>query len=168
MDSRTFDRQELSAVIESLPEGTEFPLVVTGHSMEPFFINRQTIVYLLKDSTYEPRVGDVVFFCRLDGAFVLHRVRTIRPDGKLVINGDAQTWTEVIAPEQIVAHVTHYRRREKGRDRRMDSAGCRFWKTIWRPLKPIHAFTATCYYYWTRIPYKLGIKKDKKETSVEQ
>ncbi len=154
-------------IMSGMPDQTEFSLKVTGSSMVPTFLDKQSMAWLKKDAAYTPRAGDVVFFIREDGAFVLHRILKIRKDGKLVMNGDAQTWTEVIDPAQIMARMTHYVQKPDGKDRSADSFYCRNWQWWWRKLRPIHAIWARLYYYWHRIPYKLGIKKDVIETSAE-
>lgn len=164
MNYQMIDRTGMDEILDVIPEGQEFALRVTGYSMVPFFLNRISTVFLVRRADYVPHVGDVVFFKRLgDGAYVLHRVNRIRtmPDGRViyVINGDAQSWREVIFADQIVAHVTHFIRTKK--DYRMDSFRCRCWAALWRPLRFMHPFAARMNYYWRRLPYKLGLKKDK-------
>ena len=85
--------------------------------------------------------------------------------GTVRLNGDAQTWTELIYPSQIMAHVTHFIRTEGGKDRSMDSFRCRFVAWCWPSLRPIHAIHAKLSYYCGRVPYKLGIKKEKKASA---
>lgn len=152
------DRDGLAACIDGLGPGEEFPLLVTGGSMVPFLLNRRTTVFLAREENYVPRVGDIVLFRRLSGAFVLHRIHRIQPDGVLVINGDAQAWTEMILPDQICCRVTHFVRTK--RDIRVESRSYRFWCGLWRHVRPLHGVAAAGYYYWHRIPYKLGFKKD--------
>ena len=163
LNYRMVDRQDMSEILATVPFDQEFALRVTGTSMVPFLLNRRSTVFLVRQQAYTPRVGDIVFFRRLrDGSYVLHRINAIKKDKSgrtwLVINGDAQFWRETILPSQICAHVTHFIRTE--RDIRMSERQCRFWAAVWRPLRFIHAPVARLYYYWTRLPYKLGIKKE--------
>lgn len=151
-------RGELTAFLLTMQPGEELSMLVTGNSMVPFLLNRRSTVYLIRDEVYEPHVGDIVLFRRVDGTYVLHRVHKIRKDGLLVINGDAQRWTELILPRQVCCHVTHFVRTKK--DIRVDAASQRFYRWVWRHLRLIHGVAASGYYYWHRVPYKLGFKKD--------
>ena len=155
----------MKELMDSLPDRAELPLVVTGHSMSPVFLHGRTTVFLYKDPAYLPRRGDVVFACRQDGSFVLHRINKVFDNGTVRLNGDAQTWTEVIASGRIMARVTHYVRTEGAKDRSMDSFRCRFTAWLWPSLRPIHAIHAKLSYYCGRVPYKLGIKKEKKASA---
>ncbi len=156
MDSdslKIVDRYQMLAFIEQTEDGGIIPLRVTGFSMRPTLLDRRSIVYLKKDSTYVPRRGDIVLFARPDRALVLHRVVKLLPDGTLLINGDAQNWTEIIQPGQILAHVTHFQRRV-----RMVSAENRLYRLyvrLWMPLRPLHPPLARINHIWHRIPYKL-------------
>lgn len=151
-------RDELTTFLAEIRPGEEFSLLVTGNSMVPFLLDRRSTVYLTREEAYVPHVGDIVLFRRADGAYVLHRVHKIRKDGVLVINGDAQRWTEFILPQQVCCRVTHFVRTKK--DIRADATSQRFCRWAWRHMRPIHAVAASGYYYWHRIPYKMGFKKD--------
>ena len=53
------------------------------------------------------RRGDIVFYERASGQFVMHRIRRVHRDGSLDILGDAQTETETgILPQQVFARAT--------------------------------------------------------------
>ena len=86
-----------------------------------------------------PRVGDVILFCREGGqALVLHRVLSRYADGSFQVGGDAQTWTEVVRPEQILGVVT-WLSRNGGKAfpaRRLDQRA--LWGLWWvlRPWRP--------------------------------
>lgn len=164
MNYKLVDRSDMDEILKAIPEGQEFALRVTGHSMIPFFLDRISTVFLVNSPDYVPKRGDVVFFRRYqDGSYVLHRINAVKKakDGQIyyVINGDGQFWREKIQPFQICAHVTHFIRTE--RDHSMSERKMRVWAAVWRPLRFIHAPAARLYYYWTRLPYKLGIKKNK-------
>ena len=90
-----------------LEEDLLVPLLVTGGSMVPFLRHRRDVVYIRGIRYQSPRVGDVILFCREGGqALVLHRVLSRYADGSFQVGGDAQTWTEVVRPEQILGVVT--------------------------------------------------------------
>ena len=75
-----------------LREGAELPLVVSGGSMLPFLAPGRDSV-LLKAPDRPLRRGDIVFYRRRNGMYVLHRLLRIR-DGACWMVGDAQTLVE--------------------------------------------------------------------------
>lgn len=162
---RTMDREDFRQFILDLPVGSSFNLRVTGNSMMPTFLNRVSVVQLKRvdSATYVPHVGEVVLFWRatIDRPFVLHRIYRIRKDGMVIINGDGQTWCEEIDRVQILCTLTHVTRRKKCVP--VTRLSFRLWSAVWRPLRPIHRVGAVCCYYWHRVPYKLGLKKEDTE-----
>ncbi len=158
------DREALAACIAALRPGEELPLLVTGNSMVPFLLNRRSTVFLVREPDYVPRVGDIILCRRIDGAYILHRIHKIRKDGVLILNGDAQRWTELILPQQVCCRVAHFVRTK--RDIRTDSRSYRFCRWLWRGLRPLHAVAASGYYYWHRIPYKLGQERPAKKSKA--
>lgn len=80
------------------------------------------------------RRGDILLFRRDSGEYLLHRVAKAEP-GKLVMNGDSQAWTEAIRPEQVLAAVSHIRRKGK-------LISCRRWDYrlytfLWQAMRPV-------------------------------
>ena len=92
-----------------LKQGAELPLVVSGESMLPFLRPGRDTVYL-KGVQGPLQAGDIAFFRRADGAYVLHRV--VRAEsGKYWFLGDAQDRVEGPLPAACVfACVTAVRR----------------------------------------------------------
>lgn len=154
---QTLDRDSMLALLRDVPDGEEILLRVTGGSMMPLLFHNRSVVYLRRETAYQPRKGDIVLFRRLDGAFVLHRVHKLEENGCLVINGDAQRWTERILPIQVMATVTHFVRRK--RDVSVESPGYRLYKALWCPLRFLHPLGARLVHYWHRIPQKLFGKR---------
>ena len=93
---REIDRMQMLMLLHQAEEGTVIPLMITGMSMTPFLFHKQSIAFLKKDSGYQPKVGDIVFFVRTDMSAVLHRIVKINKNGTLIIKGDAQRWREEI------------------------------------------------------------------------
>lgn len=89
-------------------------------------------------------MGRIVFFRRADGSFFLHRIRRIRKDGSLLICGDAQSWTEVIAPDQVLAVVIAVQR-ETGRLISVRSLGWRLTSALWYPTRPFRYWLLPVY-----------------------
>lgn len=156
--TNTVSRETMAALLRSLPEGAEFSLRVTGWSMMPLLFHGRSTVTLVRQRAYKPRKGDIVLFCRPDGAFVLHRVHRVEMGGILVINGDAQKWTERILSVQVTAKVTGICRRR--REISVDSPGYRAYRALWCPLRALHPLGAGIVYLWHRIPEKLFAQKN--------
>lgn len=152
-DARMVDRLDFLRIMTVAEDGSVIPLLVTGTSMLPFLLDRRSVVYLEKDRSYQPKRGDIVLFLRPDGAWVLHRVVRLLPNGKLLINGDGQAWTETIMPQQIMARVVRICRRK--RIFSTENVIYRVLSRMWMPLRPIHPIGARICYIWHRLPYKL-------------
>ena len=152
-DTRTVDRLDFLRIMTVAEDGSVIPLLVTGTSMLPFLLDRRSVVYLEKDRSYQPKRGDIVLFLRPDGAWVLHRVVRLLPNGKLLINGDGQAGTETIMPQQIMARVVRICRRK--RIFSTENVIYRVLSRMWMPLRPIHPIGARICYIWHRLPYKL-------------
>ena len=153
----TLDREAMAELLRSLPEGEELLLQVTGWSMMPMLFHGRSTVTLVRERAYTPKKGDVVLFRRPTGEFVLHRVCKVEPSGLLLINGDAQSWTERILPVQVVAKVTGFYRRR--REISVGNRGYRIYCALWCPLRPLHPLGAKAVYFWHRVPEKLFSKK---------
>lgn len=131
-------RELVPLILEKLKQGEEFPLVVTGHSMSPTLYHLRDRVYLVSAEKREPKKYDIVLFVRKDGAYVLHRILSVLPDGKYLINGDAQTWTESIERSQILAVVGRIER--NNRQISCDNNYYKAYVTFWIWLKPIRGY----------------------------
>ena len=111
-----------------LREGAELPLVVSGESMLPFLRPGRDTVYL-RGASAPLRRGEIAFYRRWNGVYVLHRVVRTEP-GKYWFVGDAQARVEGPLPEKCVfAYVTAVRRGE--RLIRPDNAVWRFFAGPW-------------------------------------
>lgn len=92
-----------------LRDGAELPLVISGESMLPFLRPGRDTVFLRQPDAPLQR-GDIAFYRRFDGSYILHRVYRAEP-GMYWFLGDAQTRVEGPLPAQCVfAHVTAVRR----------------------------------------------------------
>ncbi|MGM9642189.1 MAG: S24/S26 family peptidase [Eubacteriales bacterium] len=129
---------ELAAL---LSDGAAIPVVVTGSSMLPFLKEGTDTVWLEKKSAYKR--GRIVFFRRENGSFVLHRVRKCLPDGRMLMNGDAQSWCEIINPDQALAEVVAVTR--KGKTRRADCFVYKLRDALWYPTRFCRPFIFAVY-----------------------
>lgn len=126
--------RDAAAMAEIFESGGIFPLVVTGASMSPYLRDRVDTVHLRKPDTLY--VGQILFYRRHSGEFILHRLRQVRSDGSLLMNGDAQHWCEIIRREQVLAAVlavTH----KNGKMRRETAVGAVLWRVLWYPTRPL-------------------------------
>ena len=72
---RKVDTGKYMKIIRSLlEEGKEVPLVVTGNSMLPFLVDGRDQV-LIKEVNRSLRKGDIAFFQRKNGQYIMHRIR---------------------------------------------------------------------------------------------
>ena len=117
VDTETLMRDYRSA----LADGAELPLVVSGGSMRPFLAPGRDTVYL-RAPDRPLRRGDIAFYRRADGQYVLHRICRAR-GGQFWFAGDAQDVREGPLPASCVfAYVTAVRR--KGR---LEKPGTPLW-----------------------------------------
>ena len=93
-------------------EGREVNLTIAGNSMAPFLIHGRDTICFRKPSR-EIKVGDMVFYQRKNGQFVMHRVWKVDKKGYYIV-GDAQTEIEgPVEKGQIFAVVTKVKRQGK-------------------------------------------------------
>ena len=105
-------RMYVSMLRELVREGKEVSMLITGSSMSPFLLSHKDTICF--KAPWRPlRRGDMVFYERESGQFVMHRIYKLRKEG-LYIVGDAQREIEgPVNPSQIFAVVTKARRRGK-------------------------------------------------------
>ena len=141
---RIVDNQEYMKVVRSiLEEGKEVPLVVTGNSMMPFLIDRRDQV-LIKRIERPLKKGDIAFFQRENGQYIMHRIHFMRKDDRTGENqfyfiGDGQKNIEgPIKETQIFGVITGVLRKGKYLDEHTFT--WRLFKNIWRyviPFRPL-------------------------------
>jgi phage repressor protein C with HTH and peptisase S24 domain len=112
-DTRLADNREYLGILsELLAEGRSVNLAIAGNSMSPFLIHGRDQV-LLVPLTEQPHVGDIIFYRRTDGSYVLHRLCRVT-EKEYIFIGDNQTQTEHgIFRDQLLAKVTAVKRNEK-------------------------------------------------------
>lgn len=134
---KVVDTREYVTMLRGLvEEGREVSMVIAGSSMSPFLIHKRDVIYF-RSPDRPFRTGDMVFYLRDNGRYVMHRICRVRPEGYYLV-GDAQTAVEgPIRPDQIFARITKVRRKE-----RWLAEGCFWWEffaRIWIrviPLRP--------------------------------
>ena len=102
----------ISILRELTEQGKEVNLLIAGNSMAPF-LKHQSDMIVFKRPERELRKGDMVFYQRVNGQFVMHRIWKVKPDGYYLV-GDAQSDVEgPVRREQIFAIVTKVQRNGK-------------------------------------------------------
>jgi len=102
-------REYVSVLRELTEQGKEVSMLISGNSMSPFLIHERDYICFKKPDR-ELRAGDMVFYQRPTGRFVMHRIWKVKPDGYYIV-GDAQTEIEgPVKEEQIFAIITRVKR----------------------------------------------------------
>lgn len=100
----------VSALRELVASGQTVSVRIAGNSMAPFLVDtRDSICFHAPDRPF--RRGDMVFYQRETGQYVMHRIARVRAEGYYLV-GDAQQLLEgPIASEQIFAIVVQVQRK---------------------------------------------------------
>lgn len=121
-------------LLAAMEEAGTVLLIISGYSMTPFLAHRRDTVYLSKIDRPLKR-GDMVFYRRDSGAYILHRVYRVEKDTFTFV-GDAQIQLEPgIRPDQTLALVTAVRR--KGKLLRKGSFWWDFFEKVWIRMVPV-------------------------------
>ena len=134
--------QLVEPLLGLLEDTDSVPLVISGGSMTPFLAHGRDVVYLSKVRQPLKR-GDMVFYRRDSGTYVLHRIYRVEGESYTLL-GDAQTQTEPgIRPDQILARVTAVRR--KGKLLQKGSFRWDFFEKVWIRLVPLRPALRAAY-----------------------
>ena len=140
---REVDTQEYVSMLKELvEEGHQVSLLISGSSMAPFLIHHRDTIFFKKPDR-ELKVGDMVFYRRRDGRYVMHRICRIRPEGFYMI-GDAQK--EIEGPlnrEQVFGLVTAVKR--KGRLIQPGDFWWEFFARVWLRIIPLRGLINRIY-----------------------
>ena len=110
---RTVNTGEYVSILKELTkEGKEASLLISGSSMSPFLIHQRDTIYFRHPDRALKR-GDMVFYQRANGQYVMHRIYKKRPEG-LYLVGDNQTVIEgPLNENQVFALVCAVKRKGK-------------------------------------------------------
>lgn len=142
------DTREYIGVLRQLvEEGREVSCCVSGGSMAPFLADGRDYVLLTKAE--DPlRRGDVVFFERSDGRFILHRILKCTPQGYYMV-GDGQSCVEgPVAREQVFAKLKAAKR--KGVWIGPGNFWWEFFARVWICLVPFRKNIQKAYLFFRR------------------
>ena len=126
-----------------LDQGKEVSIVITGNSMSPFLIHgRDEILISPPEGTWKK--GDMAFYQRKSGQYIMHRICRVTPEGNCYFVGDAQEVIEgPIAPEQIFGKITKVKR--KGKWIGPGNFWWEFFEHVWIRVIPFRAFLRKLY-----------------------
>lgn len=135
-------REYVSVLKELVEEGKEVRMLISGSSMSPFLIHaRDSIFFSAPDGPL--KTGDMVFYRRTSGQYVMHRICRVRPEGYYLV-GDAQTAVEgPIKREQIFARINKVERKGK-----LLAPGCFWWEFfehVWIRMIPVRPLFVRVY-----------------------
>lgn len=144
VNARYVDTQEYVSVMRKLVnEGKEVSMLVAGSSMSPFLIHYRDTIFFAKPQR-PLRAGDMVFYQRDNGQFIMHRIIKVRRDGCYDIVGDNQTEIEQgVRRDQIFALITKVKR--KGKWIAPGDFWWVFFAHVWRRLIPVRHIIAKGY-----------------------
>jgi hypothetical protein len=135
-----YPMEQLAPVImEFLGEGKQVIITGRGNSMLPLIRNGKDHIKLAPCKAEELEPGDVIFYRRSGGSYVIHRVIERSSDNTFTIKGDSQTWAERgIVKEQIYGRMVAYIRGDK--EVSVDNRIYRIYARFWTRSKIIRAF----------------------------
>lgn len=129
------DTREYVSVLRELTEqGKEVSLLISGNSMSPFLIHQRDYIYF-KKTDRKLKKGDMVFYQRDSGQYVMHRIWKVKPEGYYIV-GDAQTEIEgPVREDQIFARITKVQR--KGKWIEPGDFWWEFFEHVWIRMVPV-------------------------------
>lgn len=146
MIERVVDTNEYVTVLRELAEeGRVVSMLVVGSSMSPFLCHKRDYIYFTKPDR-ELRRGDMVFYQRDTGQYVMHRVYKRKKDGYYMV-GDAQTQIEgPLRRDQIFARIIKVKR--KGRIIEPGNFWWEFFEHVWIRIIPLRKVIEKLYSLW--------------------
>ena len=132
---KVIDTREYVSVLKQLTDdGREVSMRIAGNSMAPFLILERDTIFFRKPEA-KLKKGDMVFFKRRNGQYIMHRIHHVKPDGYYIV-GDAQCMIEgPVAGEQIFAVVTKVIR--KGKTIQPGDFWWEFFRHVWLHMIPL-------------------------------
>ncbi len=123
--------ERILAVMET---GTAAPLVISGNSMSPFLVHGRDTVYLIPPPD-RLKKGDMIFYRRDSGSYVLHRICAVEGDTFCLVGDGQQEREPGIRRDQVIALVTAVRR--KGKLLKKGSFLWGFFENVWIRMIPL-------------------------------
>ena len=143
MNTRVVDTNEYVSVLREIAEeGKTVSMLIAGSSMSPFLCHNRDYIYFTKPER-ELRRGDMVFYQRDSGQYVMHRIYRKTAEGYYMV-GDAQTQIEgPLRRDQIFALVVKVKR--KGKLIRPGDFWWEFFEHVWIRMIPLRRPVVSIY-----------------------
>ena len=143
MDVKQVDTREYVSVLREIAEeGKVVSMLIAGSSMAPFLCHNRDYIYFTKPER-ELRRGDMVFYQRDSGQYVMHRIYRGKHEGDYM-GGDAQTQIEgPLRRDQIFAVITQVKR--DGKMIRPGDFWWEFFEHIWIRIVPARRIVTALY-----------------------
>lgn len=145
---KTVNTREYVGMLRDLVrQGKSVSLLVSGSSMAPFLIHHRDYVHF-RSPERKLKVGDIVFYERDSGQFVMHRIVRVRKSASgsplFDIAGDNQTVIETgVRSDQIFARI--YEVQRKGKTLCPGSFWWEFFARVWPRVIPLRRAIARLY-----------------------
>lgn len=127
-------------------------ITVTGNSMSPLWVHKRDTVTLTKCDMADLKRGDIPFYLKDNGQFVMHRIIGVKANSYHLC-GDAQTDIEYFSKkENIFAVVKAFNR--KGKEYSCRDLWYRIYMVLWVGLRPFRPILMKGYRYARRrVPH---------------
>lgn len=161
MMQKLYNLEDIMPVIISFfDEGKDVIISAVGNSMCPLIRHQKDAVVLTRYGGTELNIGDMVFYRRTNGRYILHRIVGIEKDGSFILLGDNQTMLEKgITKEQVVAVPKAIIRGNKTIS--VDSKGYKFYAGFWAKSRLVRKLCIVLFEFriWLSKAVKKLIKK---------
>ena len=163
MRERIVDTNAYVSVLRELAEdGDVVSMQIAGSSMSPFLCHRRDYIYFTRPEG-KLRRGDMVFYQRDSGRYVMHRIWKVRPEGYYLV-GDAQTQIEgPLRRDQIFARIIKVKR--KGKMLEPGNFWWEFFEHVWIRIIPVRKVLAGCYGVLSK-PFRRQDSTNPKKTGI--
>ena len=153
MKERVVDTREYVSVLKELSdEGKVVSMRIAGSSMSPFLCHNRDYIFFTKPDR-PLRRGDMVFYQRGTGQYVMHRIWKQGSWGFYIV-GDAQTVIEgPVREDQIFALIIKVQR--KGKILQPGDFWWEFFEHVWIRIVPVRRIILKL--------YSMGVKRKRKD-----
>ena len=153
MKERVVDTREYVSVLKELSdEGKVVSMRIAGSSMSPFLCHNRDYIFFTKPDR-PLRRGDMVFYQRGTGQYVMHRIWKQDSRGFYIV-GDAQTVIEgPVREDQIFALIIKVQR--KGKILEPGDFWWEFFEHVWIRIVPVRRIILKL--------YSMGVKRKRKD-----
>lgn len=133
----------LPVLIDIINTGKDVSLLISGNSMTPFLCHQRDTIIISKPDGHFYK-GQMVFYIRKNGQYVMHRIHHIDENGHLYIVGDAQEMIEGPINKEQVFGVIHKVIR-KGRIIEKGDFWWDFFEKVWIRIVPLRKYLVKIY-----------------------